>query len=282
MGHRANLVTVENNEPRIYYSHWRAQDTPNILAQGLEFCEKYFKEFNEDGWLMDNAWAEGGILINKDQKKVLIFGGSETDYTPALQRLYCKHITRIWKNWTVHWCSKGNVDIAEHLGLMEERILAEGCKPDFFESDEWSYTVNPDRTQDEVITIIKNGIVKDFKQDWGLNGINICIAKGENLINLIPDELKIQKWHNEIETTNCLLVDYDTNKIFVCWGGTTDNRYDDGIRKIWQGWEVYRQTEGLPFHFSYTNRDESIIAMTDEQFKNYCTENKLFEFYVEK
>ena len=134
MGHRANLVILENQISRIYFTHWRAQETPNILAQGLEFCEKYFKEFEEDGWLMDNAFAEGGILIDKDNKHILIFSGSEIGYTPALQRLYCKHIVnKIWKEWTVKWCDKGNVDFAEYLGIMEDRILADGCKPNFLE-----------------------------------------------------------------------------------------------------------------------------------------------------
>lgn len=277
MGHRANLIIIENKEPKIYYTHWGAQNTPNILAQGLEFCEQYFRGFNEDGWLMDNAWAEGGILIDKDNKKVLIFGGCDTDYTPVLQRLYCKHITEIWKNWTVKWCNKGNVDFAAYLGLMEDRILADGCKPEFFESEQWSYSMHPDRTQDNVITIIKEGIIKDYKQDWGIDGINLCISKGENLAHTIPDELIIQKWHNEIETTDCLLVDYDTQKIFVCWGGGADERHDDEVRKIWTGWEVHRQTEGLIFHFDYTNRDKSIVEMTDKQFQQYCEEVKLFE-----
>lgn len=278
MGHRANLVLVENKEPIIYYTGRRAQETPNILAQGLNFCEKYFSEFDEVGWLMDNAFAEGGILIDKDNKKILIFGGGDISYTPALQRLYCKHITKIWKGWNVEWCSKGNVDFAEYLGIMEDRILASGCIPEFFEADEWSYTMNADRTQDEVITIINNGVISDYKQDLGLDGINMCIAKGEILKDIIPEELKIDKWHNEIETTDCLLVDYDTRKIFVCWGGDTDNRHDDKVREIWKGWEVQRQTDGLIFHFDYTNRDRTIIEMTDEQLEEY----NLFEFDPKK
>ncbi|MCB0512698.1 MAG: hypothetical protein KDC60_04610 [Bacteroidetes bacterium] len=269
---------MENKEPIIYYTGRRAQETPNILAQGLNFCEKYFSEFDEVGWLMDNAFAEGGILIDKDNKKILIFGGGDISYTPALQRLYCKHITKIWKGWNVEWCSKGNVDFAEYLGIMEDRILASGCIPEFFEADEWSYTMNADRTQDEVITIINNGVISDYKQDLGLDGINMCIAKGEILKDIIPEELKIDKWHNEIETTDCLLVDYDTRKIFVCWGGDTDNRHDDKVREIWKGWEVQRQTDGLIFHFDYTNRDRTIIEMTDEQFEEY----NLFEFDPKK
>ncbi|MBK9380293.1 MAG: hypothetical protein IPN39_03095 [Chitinophagaceae bacterium] len=59
MGHRANFILVENKKPEIYYSHRGAQNTPEILAQGLAFCDNYFKQFTEDGWLMDNAF-EGG------------------------------------------------------------------------------------------------------------------------------------------------------------------------------------------------------------------------------
>lgn len=281
MGQRANLVIVENNEPRIYYSHWDAPYTPNILAQGLEFCEKYFKDFNEDGWLMDNAFAEGGILIDKDKNNVLIFGGSETAYTPALQRLYCKHITKIWENWNVKWCDKGNVDFAEYLGIMEDRILADGCSPDFYSGKEWSFTKDIDRTQDDVITIIKNDSIHDYKLDWGLDGIQVCLAKGEVLEQIIPNELKIEKWHNEIETTDCLLVDYDNKKLFICWGVDTDDRHDEEVRRIWKGWKVFRQTDGLIFHFDYTKRDKSVIEMTDEQFEVYSQENKLFEYKIE-
>ena len=282
MGHRANLVLVENREPKIYYAPWRAQETPSILAQGFDFCESYFKEFTEEGWLMDNAFAEGGILIDKDNKKVLIFGGSEVSFTPALQRLYCKHIIRIWKNWNVEWCHKGIVDFAEYLGIMEDKILANGRIPNFSTREEWSYTMDADRTQDDVITIIYNGTISDYKQDWGLDGIEMCIARGEILKDIIPDELKIYEWHNEIETTDCLLIDYDTKKIFVCWGSYTDNRHDIKIREIWKGWTVQRQTDGLIFHFDYTNRDKSLVEMTDKQFKEYCLKYNLFEFDPDK
>lgn len=282
MGHRANLIIVENKEPKIYYTHWESQKTPNILAQGLEFCENYFKTFNEDGYLMDNAYAEGGILIDKDCKKVLVFGGCELDYTPSLQRLYCKHVTKFWEGWVVKWCFRGIVDIAEYLGLMDDSILAVGCKPSFYGDMDWSNTMDTDRLQDDVTTIIDNAIIYDYKQDWGLDGINICIAKGENLKNIIPDELRIETWHNEIEATDCLLVDYDTKKIFVCWGGNADDRHLEELRKIWSGWEVYRQTDGLIFHFTYTNRDKALVEMTDEQFENYCQEHNLFEFNPDK
>lgn len=276
MGHRSNLVLIENNEPKIFYSKG-AQQTPNILAQGLDYCEKYFKRCYYDGWLMDNAFAEGGILIDKDNKEVLIFGGVEIAYTPALQRLYCKHIVKVWKGWNVRWCHKGNEDFANYLGIMEDRILADGCIPEFSAYSKWSYTMNADRTQEEVITIINDDTINDYKQDWGLDGINMCIAKGEILKDIIPNDLKIVKWHNEIETTDCLLVDYNKRILFVCWGEDKDSRHDIEIKEIWKGWQVQRQADGLLFHFDYTNRDRKVVEMTDEQFEVYAQEHNLFK-----
>jgi len=79
-----------------------------------------------------------------------------------------------------------------------------------------------------------------------------------------------------------MLADYDSKKIFVCWGSEKDKRHDDEIRRIWKGWEVNRQTDGLIFHFEYTKRDKSVVEMTSEQFEMYWQKNRLFEFDPEK
>jgi len=281
MGYRANFIIVENNKQKIYYSQEGALYTVEILAKGIAYCEKYFDfGFHETDWLIDNAAGEGGIVIDKDQNKILFYASGDIGFTPVLQRHSQKYIAKIWENWSVQWCSRGHEELAIYLGLMEDRILTEECKPNFFETDEWSPTMEVDRRQSDVITIINNGIIKDYKQDWILDGITICVLKGENLINLIPEELLIQEWQNELETTNCLLVDYDSKKLFVCWGSDADSRHDDEVRRLWPGWEVVRQIEGLIFHFDYTGRDRSIVEMTDKQFELYREEYMNYDFPI--
>ncbi len=270
MSHRANFVWLENEDLKIYYSSMGALYSPQLLAQGFLFCKEYFKEFHEHGWLMDNAWAEGGILIDVNKFNVLVFGGEDVDWTPALQRHYIKRIKKIWNNWNVEWCSKGICDFAEYLGIMKERILSEGCEPNFKELDpnlKLSFSAKKNRTQDEVVTIICNNEVIDYKLDWGLDGIDICISKGESLKDIFPVRYKIVKWRNEVETTDCMLVDYDLRHLFVCWGKPRDDRHIEATRDIWKNWEVTKQTEGLRFHFDYTNRNFDQVELTDGEFE---------------
>ncbi|HAI75343.1 MAG TPA: hypothetical protein DCM08_03775, partial [Microscillaceae bacterium] len=208
---------MENGAYKIYYSGRGAHYTPHILAQGLAFCEQYFKEFTEESVLMDNAWGEGGVLIDKDKKNALVFGGGwEFHNTPALQRLYCKRVVQLWPNWTIRWCDQGAVDFAEYLGIMEDSILAEGREPDFLELNDFNrqrlLEMRDDMPQCEVITLIKDGIVNDYSLDWGFDGMMMLIQESENLIHQMPEQLKIKKWKNEVEVTNCLLADYDTKK----------------------------------------------------------------------
>lgn len=277
MGCRANFVIVDNKKTIIYYCHDGGYHAPEIVAKGLEYCEKYFQELQESDSLMDIVWAEGGILIDKDKKNVLLFGGEDPQWTPALQRIYCQKVVNIWQGWNVQWCEQGIVDMAVYLGLMEERIYnTDKIKVEFdYRHDiEWSDTFDENRTQDDVITIIDNGVISDYKLDYGLDGIDICILKGKILKDIIPDDLKIRKWQNEAETTSCLLLDYDSKKLFVCWGIDRDDRFLRLIEELWNGWKVIRQNQGLVFHFDYTNRDRTIVEMTGEQFDSY----KLFEF----
>ena len=97
MGARANFIILENNTPKIFYAIWDAPDVPRIMAQGLEFCENYFRKQYESGFLMDNAFAEGGILIDKDKKTVFLF--NEEEFIPAICRLYLRIVQMFLDGW---------------------------------------------------------------------------------------------------------------------------------------------------------------------------------------
>lgn len=280
MGHRANLIIVENEKSTIWYSHTIATRINNLFAQGLIFCKEFFKKCHIDGYLMDNAWAEGSIIIDKDNKIALLFGGEDMHYTPALQRHFCQYMMRtVWQQWQVKWCQRGNVDIASYLGMMNESILADGYKPDFNHFKDYGFEIEEDfeQSQNTVITIIKNSIVKDYSMDCKYYDLEIFLSKGEKLYQLIPDSFEIASWKNELETGDCLLFDFDKKSLFICtWG--YDHRFIDEVKRIWPDWDVQWQTLGLLFHFEYTHRDKSVVEMTDEQFLEFYIENKLYEF----
>ena len=71
MGHRANFVVIRNGEAKAYYDNWAAVGCIFSFAAGPdEACEavSHYEPTNE---LMDWAFAEGGYLIDFDEKKRL-------------------------------------------------------------------------------------------------------------------------------------------------------------------------------------------------------------------
>lgn len=283
MGHRANLILVEDKEPKIYYSHWDGQNTPNILSQGLEFCEKHFKKFKEDGWLMDNAWAEGGILIDKDNKVVQFFNVELLEVIAIRNRFIDFLQKNIWTDWSIKWAYKGNVDFAEYLGIMEDYILAKGCNPNYHkfknlndlileEDKEWA-----SRT---LVTIVSNNIIKDYVILGYCDEIDFCLAEGIDLKDNIPSVLEISTPKNikEAEIEDVLLVDYNSKDIFICWTDDKDDRHIDYVKNIWNGWDCKRQTKGVEFNFEYTQREKSYTKIEKQEFDEYLKKWKLLEY----
>lgn len=283
MGHRANLVLIENNKPKIYYSHWDGNKIPNILAQGMDFCEKYFVTLNEDHGLMDNAWAEGGILIDKSTKKILFFDGEFLD-TIALQNKFISFLQQnIWINWSISWAFRGNVDFAEHLNLMNRYILADGSKPEFYKIDDWNSLIEEldnEWAHKSLVTIIHNKEIVDYILVGHWTEINFCIAEGEKVKEKTPSNFKVSLKNQikESEIEDVLLIDYDTKQIFVCWSYNTDDRHIEAINKIWNGWKPKRQTTGVAFNFDYTGREKTYIKISEKEFIKYLNEWKLLEY----
>lgn len=283
MGHRANLILLENKLTKIYFSHWDGQKTSKILAQGLEFCEKHFKKHNQDGWLMDNAWSEGGILIDKDNKVILFF---DLEYfnTIVIRNFFIEFLQKTkWIGWYIEWAYKGNVDFAEYLGLMEERILALGTKPNFNKLESLNnliYEDDEDWASRTFVTLIGNDSIKDYLILGYGEEINFCLAEGRNLKENLPIILEVSNLENvkEAEIEDVLLVDYNKKQLYVCWANDTDNRYIEAVKEIWIGWHIERQTKGIEFNFEYTLREKSYIVYTEQEFREYINECKVLEY----
>jgi hypothetical protein len=273
MGARANLVWKEKDEIKIYYSGRKGQFTDYIVEQGLDFCRDYFPIFHEEPYLMTNAYAEGSIMIDVDQKHVILFGGGDVNNFPCFRRHYLKRVRPKWPSWTIRWSVQGNSDIAEYLGLDKDRILEQSFKPDFeryLQKTEWT---GFEQNQFAVVTIICDGIIKDY---WADSPLENAIVLGEKLKDVIPSEQLITHWLKEDETEDSLLADYNHKKLFVCWGRPYDDRCIQRTEEFWKGWEVIRQEDGLIFNFIHTNRDTTPIEMTDEEFDN--SRRNFFDF----
>ena len=127
MGHRANFVVIRNGEAKAYYDNWAAMGCIFPFAAGPdEACEavSHYELTNE---LMDWAFAEGGYLIDFDERKAIVFGcpvdlgefaeleeGADSAFLqgglPFLQ-----HIGPNWTGWKLIWDDHGVDAFAAHL-----------------------------------------------------------------------------------------------------------------------------------------------------------------------
>jgi len=280
MSSRANFVWKENNKINIYYAGGNAaKEAPELLLKGLEICKNHFSKYEIDEYLMDNAFADGSIMIDIDAKHIIVFGGEDASWCPVLKRHYLKRYRKLYPEFIIEWAYAGNSDIAEYLGLMQDYILNGVDRSDYIlrtEMLEWPseshFTVIEDHLEC-VLTIIKNGEIKDYALYAGIKNAISCY---ENVINLVSEKQLIKKWKKESSTQETLLVDYDNKKLFVCWGRRTHRLQVEAVQRFWQVWEVIHHHDGVIFHFTYSNRDKKRIELTDEEFEKY----PLFEEYT--
>lgn len=127
MAHEANFVIIQKGQANAYYHKWAALDCINWFADGPE------KARSVDGlkrvdWLSEFVFAEGGYLIDFDEKKAIVYGHTadvegfkerpppDPD-SPFVQGglAYLQHIGPNWVGWKLSWAQSGANAFAAHL-----------------------------------------------------------------------------------------------------------------------------------------------------------------------
>jgi hypothetical protein len=131
MGHRADYVIIRNNKAKAYYDHWGALGCLFVLDDGPKGIEEMASGNEEVSELMDWAWAEGGFLLDHDEKRCITFGYVDLDLDDMPQehvestkafmdaagdpaKLFALVAPR-WKGWTLEWNERGADAFAAHL-----------------------------------------------------------------------------------------------------------------------------------------------------------------------
>ncbi len=87
MGNRANYVIVEYGQAQIFFSRWGALTIPSVLLSGPEETLVYIRQLTPAESLLDNVWAESGVLVNVDTHHALFWGAIALPST----RIYAAH-----------------------------------------------------------------------------------------------------------------------------------------------------------------------------------------------
>ena len=116
VGHRANLVLLDEAGWSIYYSHWAARDLHLDLARGPAHAIRFVRaQDRASGWI-GRTWAEGGALIDTGRRRLLFFAGGDLCEL-GYRRAYFEFTARTWPGWTLQWAYGGLGDIAAALGV---------------------------------------------------------------------------------------------------------------------------------------------------------------------
>ncbi|OWA34030.1 hypothetical protein B9G55_17000 [Saccharibacillus sp. O16] len=124
MGHRANLVLVQEGTYELYYNHWGALTIPEDLFWGEQEAQRYIqmqKKVAPHEWL-DDVWAEGGALMDLDRRRLMLFGGEDIKYDLPMQRLYLQLMASTWPGWSVEWAYGGIITLANYAGYPGEKL----------------------------------------------------------------------------------------------------------------------------------------------------------------
>jgi hypothetical protein len=112
---QANYVLVRNGDWTLSFSNLGAYEVAEVSILGPEITIRFL-----EAWAaMDrpSSWApnaEGGLLVDADHRRVLIF----TIYqSSSLQLAYTDAFARTWPGWELRWANAGIRELMVYVGL---------------------------------------------------------------------------------------------------------------------------------------------------------------------
>jgi hypothetical protein len=262
MGHRANLVVIENRQSALFYCHWCANTVPCDLFWGPAYAIAFARRqcpVDDAGWL-DTVWAEGGAVIDVDDTTLLLYGGEALLSDVPLRRVYLALLQHAWQGWMTRWAHRGILDLAEYVGVPRAKVLAPGAQPAQVS------TLAPPEESDWVEVI---GSV-EFEADdlWCFpvaGGLEIYLRSGPPLVDIARTErqvhgLDLAEW-SEPFPTGGFHIDV-ANRRLAYWRAYRVPLVEE-IGQAWPGWDVVCLDDKFEIQLTLT-RGHPLLAVPEE------------------
>jgi len=254
MGHRANLVVVDEKEYHLYYCHWCALTIPRDLFWGPEWALGFIAQqesVEPTAWL-DNIWAEGGALVDIHAKVVLFWGLSAVGALPN-RRIYLELMREVWQGWTVRWASEEIYDLADYVKLDRDTVTSHVLSDD--END--AIWVSHLLTLNELKEIMVVGSVRwedERLQLVPIAGWSRYLTKGDSIL----DDIRAHPFIESLDLAGAGVplphIGFHVNvarRQIAIWGSSAPNL--DRVKKAWAGWEVRWLDDDYHFHLAATD-----------------------------
>ncbi len=255
MGHRANLVIVDEAGYQLYYCHWCAISIPTSIFWGPEIALEFIRQqcpvdADEKEWL-DTVWAEGGVLVDIYRQQALLYGGEELPRNIPLRRLYMALAQQVWTGWNIQWASGGIVSMAGYVGLPLEVV----CKP--MEKPRGKCELPAPAEMDWVDTIgsirRKDGTIDFFPTEIFLANI---LPHGPSLVKAMHRKKSLTEYQCDELPQSGFHID-ETEKTLSYWTIEEEFIRETELIPLWPDWDV------VPLHDDF----EAHIRLTDGRFK---------------
>lgn len=240
MGQRANLITVEDGEYTVRYDHWCANRLDDILFWGVGHALDYFaaqEEVGDEGWL-DDVWAEGGAVLDLDNKHLLWWGGEAILWELPRRRVFLKLQEKVWNGWTIEWAHRGIVDLAEYVGYPKEYVLTDR------ENERETVSLRLAEKQWRTVAI---GSIATVEGDVKLFALNCDCEKylfnGTSLADRCRTEAGLDKiiwieWGEIYEFPQGGFHIKEKNKTVEFWSIRNCSNEVPELKRLWDGWDV--------------------------------------------
>jgi hypothetical protein len=258
LGHRANLVIVDGDGYELFYCHGCATAIPQEMFWGSQFANSWIRhqqDIVKDAW-MNQTWAEGGALVDLQNRILLLFGGEDLLFDIPLRRVYLEVLQENWLEWKVQWAHDGIAEIAGYVGIDRTTLITAAERLD----DEISLTPPQDRLSAIIIASLvdQNGDLRLFPLD-GLSASE-WLAYGVDFIDAAQnggmEHLPLHEWLQH-DGSNLLLfplggfhIDQPQKRLSI-WSAH-DPCVADRVKAFWDGWELHWLTDNYEFQLEHT------------------------------
>ncbi len=125
MGHRANLIIVEESGYSLYYCHWCSLTIPSNMFWGPAHARAFIQnqELETKGYWLDTVFSEGGVIFDPIQKVLLLWGGEFLRYFVLKRRLYFSLMQYQWQGWELRWAFNEQIDLAKYVGKDPQDVI---------------------------------------------------------------------------------------------------------------------------------------------------------------
>lgn len=275
MGHRANLILIENQKQIINYCSGCAQKISFFLFKGLDYCLELIDNY-DDGYNYLCHDFEAGLLIDMDNKKVLFFESEHLE-TTELQDYFIAYLKEnIWLGWEIEWCNQAQKGFADYLGIVDEELdQQKNCVLSHLDASDWKEFVGNHNDKNSgiptLVSVIENGVSQDFILYGWHKTVFHCLNQGKTMkyiLHSVFQPVSPEVINSEI-IEECLLLDYDNKSLYLSLNLDDDNLDMKSVELVWEGWKCVKHRKGIHFHFDYTNRELLYKQITEEYFQFY-------------